>query len=304
MTIHEALRLGHTTLQSTLHYPEQAWKEAEILLAFVLNKERTWLVAHDEEKLSARQTKRFLSLIGRRAQHEPLAYLRGSVEFCGYPFEVNKHVLIPRIETEELVERASASIHQKNDVVVWDVGTGSGAISISIKKRFPHIKVITSDVSGRALTVAKRNADRLLSAERVTFLQGSLLSSTIKKELLSHEPKHLFVLANLPYLPHSDKEVLQKDVVAYEPASALFADEEGNALILKLAKQLAIFIKEHSLSLAAYFEFDPPQAKVLKDRIKKLFPKAMVTLHTDTCGRERFLQIDTVRNEPSPSDPA
>lgn len=292
MTVTQALQFGHTKLQPTISYPDQAWKETETLLAFVLDKERTWLVAHGEETLLKRQEKRFLSLIERRSQHEPIAYLIGSAEFCGQTFEVNKHVLIPRIETEELVERACTSIHQKNEVVVWDVGTGSGAISISIKKRFPHIQVIASDVSGRALCVAKRNADKLLSAEGFTFVRGSLLSSTVKKELLSHELKHLFVLANLPYLPHSDKEVLQKDVVAYEPASALFADEEGNALILKLAKQLAIFIKEYSLSLTAYFEFDPPQANVLKEKVQTLFPEATITIHPDMCGRERFLEIN------------
>lgn len=304
MTIQEALRFGHEKLQSVLPYPEQAWKEAEILLAFVLQQERVWLVAHGEETLLKRQEKRFSSLIARRTQHEPLAYLIGSAEFCGHMFEVNKYVLIPRIETEDLVEKAASGLGSRlhgNDkkkqslhAIVWDVGTGSGAIAVSVKHTFPTIHVIASDVSGRALAVAKKNAARLLSAEyQPIFIQGSLLTTSIKQAILTHGVKTLIVLANLPYLPHSDKDVLQKDVVAYEPSSALFADEEGNALILKLAKQLAKFIKEYSLSLTAYFEFDPPQADTLKEKVQTLFPKASVTIHQDACGRERFLEIRT-----------
>ncbi len=304
MTIQEALRFGHEKLHSTLPYPEQAWKEAEILLAFVLQQERVWLVAHGEETLLKRRQKRFISLIERRIQHEPLAYLIGSAEFCGHMFEVNKYVLIPRIETEELVEKAAAGLSfrlrgndkkkQDPQAIFWDVGTGSGVIATSIKDKFPMMPVIASDVSGRALAIAKKNATRLLLPEhQPTFIQGSLLTTSIKQTLLKHGAKTLIVLANLPYLPHSDKNVLQKDVVAYEPSFALFADEEGNALILKLAKQLAKFIKEYPLSLTAYFEFDPPQAKTLKEKMQRLFPEASVTIHRDACGRERFLFLNT-----------
>ncbi|MBP6945517.1 peptide chain release factor N(5)-glutamine methyltransferase [Patescibacteria group bacterium] len=305
MTIQEALRFGHEKLQSTLPYPEQAWKETETLLAFILLQERTWLVAHSEESLSTRQMERFFSLIERRAQHEPLAYLTGSGEFYGYLFHLNKYVLIPRVETEELIERASLQLTRLvqerekngagNDLLVWDVGTGSGAIAISIKNQFPTVDTIASDVSEEALVVAKKNAARFLAPEyQPIFIQGSLLTSDIKEIILDHKIKTLVVVANLPYLPHSDKEVLQKSVVAYEPSIALFADEEGNALILLLAEQLAAFIKEYSCSLMAYFEFDPPQANTLKEKVQALFPEASVTIHQDAYERERFLEVNTL----------
>ncbi len=306
MTIQEALRFGHETLQSTLPYPEQAWKEAETLLAFILLQERAWLVAHGEEDLSTRHMERFVTLIERRARHEPLAYLTGSGEFYGHMFQVNKYVLIPRIETEELVEKAASglsSLLRGNDkkeqdlpVIVWDVGTGSGAIAISLKNLFPTVVTIASDVSEEALVVAKKNASRFLAPEyQPIFIQGSLLTSSIKEIILNHKIKTLVVVANLPYLPHSDKEVLQKSVVAYEPSIALFADEEGNALILQLAEQLAIFIKEYSCSLMAYFEFDPPQAKTLKEKMQALFPEASVTIYQDAYERERFLFLKTCK---------
>ncbi len=304
MTIQEALRFGHEKLQSTLPYPEQAWKEAETLLAFILLQERTWLVAHGEESLSERHMERFTSLIERRARHEPLAYLTGSGEFYGHMFQLNKYVLIPRIETEDLIELATMTLtdlvqqrEQKgaeNDPLLWDVGTGSGAIAISLKNLFPTVATIASDVSNEALVVAKKNAARFLAPEyQPIFIQGSLLTSAIKEIILDHKIKTLVVVANLPYLPHSDKEVLQKSVVAYEPPIALFADEEGNALILQLAEQLATFIKEYSLSLMAYFEFDPPQATTLKEKMQELFPEASVTIHQDAYERERFLFLNT-----------
>lgn len=297
MTITEALRHGHGTLRSTLLYPEQAWKETETLLAFVLGQERPWLVAHGDETLLPPQEKRFFSLLERRVQHEPLAYLIGTAEFCGQVFEVNTDVLIPRIETEELVEHACTWLTQtqhREDVLVWDVGTGSGAIAVSIKQTLPMIDVIASDMSNEALVVAKKNASRFLAPEyQPIFIQGSLLTSSIKEIILDHKIKTLVVVANLPYLPHSDKEFLQKSVALYEPSIALFADEDGNALILELSEQLATFIKEYSCSLMAYFEFDPPQAKTLKEKMRALFPGASVTIHQDNCGRERFLEVSS-----------
>ncbi len=301
MTIQEALRAAHTHLERVSMYPELTWKEAEILLGFVLQKERIWLTAHSDQPLSQRQEQRFFSFVERRTKHEPIAYLLGSGEFCGMLFEVNKHTLIPRIETEELVERAAANMYSHSDkgsgtsppsIVVWDVGTGSGAIAVSIKKRLPNVTVIASDLSKRALRIAQKNATRLLSKDQQPiFFQGSLLTREIKEYLLSHRPSQLIILANLPYLPHSDKALLQKDVIAYEPSSALFADENGNALILQLMQQLSVFVTEYSVPMRAYFEFDPPQAHTLQEQARELFSNAVITTHKDTCGRARFLEV-------------
>ncbi len=291
MNLNQALRYAHERLVKTIIYPETTWKEAEVLLAFVLKKERTWLVAHGEETVSKRQEQAFLKLIERRVAHEPAAYITGSTEFCGQRFIVNKHVLIPRIETEEMVELAVRACTDK--MMVWDVGTGSGAIAISLKRRLPQAMVVASDTKARALNVAKQNTAALLAPDhQPIFFQGSLLTKAIKEYIICYQPEKLVILANLPYLPFSDRQVLQKDVVDYEPASALFAKENGNALILKLMGQLSKFVNKHSLSLKVYFEFDPPQVRVLEAKARQFFPKATIEVLKDECRRERFLQID------------
>jgi release factor glutamine methyltransferase len=195
-------------------YPELAWKEAETLLGFVLQKERTWLTAHSDQLLLPRQEQRFFSFVERRTKHEPIAYLLGLGEFCGMLFEVNKYTLIPRIETEELVERAAANMYSRSDknsgtsppsIVVWDVGTGSGAIAVSIKKRLPDVAVVASDLSKRALRIAQKMR---------RFYQISNRSSRARSD---SEIKNIFFPIDKPtyrpceyYLPHSDKALYKR----------------------------------------------------------------------------------------------
>ena len=155
MTIEQALLTGQRRLTSRV--PDtvadtvsgtQAWIEAEMLLSHVLGCERTWLIAHGDVQLSASQKKQFFKVIDRREQQEPLAYLLQWKEFCGLRFHVNRHVLIPRPETEEMVERVSLFLKQEESkTAILDVGTGSGAIGISVKHRFPDSMVIASDAA-------------------------------------------------------------------------------------------------------------------------------------------------------------
>jgi len=293
MTLKTALETAYTRL-AKLNLPiDTRWSEAEILLAHTLKRERTWLIAHGEDELPPSKEGAFFKLITRRETHEPIAYLTGTKEFRGLSFEVNKHSLIPRPETEEmidLVQQRFTNIDARS--LIWDVGTGSGAIAVSVKHRFSNAAVIASDMSRRALTLAQKNADRLLkNSHDIQFIQGSLLTKQIQKTILEKNPQTLVVLANLPYLPLSDKQVLAKDVVDFEPHQALFTQNEGNALIIKLLTQLRGFLTQHPLTWHGFFEFDPPQAHTLKKHAHELFPKAHLTIHTDTCGRERFLEI-------------
>lgn len=291
MTVEEALKKGQESLKKPGIDLDGAWLEAELLLAHALKRERTWLIAHKEEPLLPSKERGFLRLVERREQHEPIAYLLGQKEFCGLSFEVNRHVLIPRPETEGMIELIAGNTDDRT--TVWDVGTGSGAIVVSAKKALPHAKMIASDVSRRALSLAKENAVRLLGASHgIEFLQGSLLTRAIEQSIIDTNPAKLIILANLPYLPLSDIQTLEKDVVGFEPHQALFTEKDGNALIIKLLKQLARFLRQHPTSTRMVFEFDPPQAENLQALAKKVFPTAMIDVREDGCERERFLTID------------
>lgn len=295
MTIKEALQTAHERLKTLSAPVDVSRSEAEILLAHTLKRERTWLIAHSEELLTPSKEKAFFAFIARRAQHEPIAHLTSVKEFHGLTFQVNKHVLIPRPETEEMIDLVQRStINNQPSTLIWDVGTGSGVIAVSVNHLFPNIPVIASDVSKRALSLAEKNANRILSPHHdIQFIQGSLLTNRIKHIIQEQRPKRLIVLANLPYLPLSDRSILQKDVIDFEPHGALFTDKDGNALILKLLEQLRRFLKAHPIPVHAFFEFDPPQATTLNHEAKQQFPKANIQIHEDTCGRKRFLEIDT-----------
>lgn len=296
MTIKEARKAAHERL-AALHLPvDVSRSEAEILLAHTLKRDRTWLIAHPEEPLSPSKEKVFLTLVHRRRKHEPIAYLTGTKEFYGLTFHVNKHALIPRPETEEMIDLVQRlTTNDLRSTLIWDVGTGSGAIAISIKHLFPNTTVIASDISKRALSLAQKNAENLLSTEHgIQFVQGSLLTKQIKKIIHQQPPTQLIILANLPYLPFSDRSILQKDVVNFEPHTALFTEKDGNALIIKLLNQLRTFAKKHSIPVHAFFEFDPPQAATLKQEAALLFSGADIQIHEDTCGRKRFLEIGAV----------
>jgi release factor glutamine methyltransferase len=289
-TIEHALREQSAKLLKLLKNQKQAWFEAELLLAHVLKQSRTHLVTHSSEPLSSTRSRVFVHLINRRLKEEPIAYLLGHAPFCDQLFLVDKRVLIPRPETEWLVERSQEILSQEPNALVWDVGTGSGAIALSIKQTIPHTQVIASDISSGALTVARKNAKHLKITD-ISFFQGSLLNEKIKKYLSRSNASVLLVIANLPYLPQSDKQTMTKQVVKYEPASALFAADHGSQLIKQLLQQLNIFQKSYQRALRILIELDPPQAIHLRSFSKKLFPNVEVTIRLDFNQKKRFLEL-------------
>jgi release factor glutamine methyltransferase len=290
MTIREVLPRSAKQIEKAAGSWQLAWAEAELLLATVLKKDRVWLVAHNETSLTLSQKKALDRLIKRRAKHEPIAYLTGSKSFYGRDFAVTKHVLVPRPETEELVEHVLLSTPTPE--LIWDVGTGSGAIAVTLKAECPKATVFASDVDARALAIAKRNTKTILKkSSAIHFFKGSLLTPQIEKAILKQKPKHLTIVANLPYLPLSDKKVLAKDVVSFEPSKALFTKDEGLFLIQELLRQLAVWLKKENIAASIWCEFDPPQSKVLKHFAQQLFPAATVAIHQDGCGRDRILVI-------------
>lgn len=207
---------------------ESARLDALILLEDELRHDLSWILAHDETVLSEKQLHSLEQELKQRTAHIPLAYIRGFIEFYGREFIVNPHILIPRPETEEMIEMfkgLNLPTPDNGPIEIADIGTGSGCIGITIKKEFPDLSVHLYDIDESALAVA--NSNGRLHKVRLHYYQGNLLAS---KMSISYSA----ILANLPYVAHS--ATISPDATA-EPKLALFADDDGYALIEELIPQ-------------------------------------------------------------------
>ena len=218
---------------------------AELLLLHVAGRDRTWLYAHPEDELTAEQEERFLSLIARRAMGEPTQYLTGKQEFWGLEFEVTPDVLIPRPETEHVIEVALDRLALREiragrkqtlsgyGLHVADIGTGSGCIAVALAKDLPGTKFIATDISPAALSVARRNAERHNFADRIEFVCANVL------EELAAETRFDLIASNPPYIGRREGPTLQREVRDHEPEVALYGGEEGYELYAALVTQSA-----------------------------------------------------------------
>jgi release factor glutamine methyltransferase len=217
-------------LQSTTAYFKKRGIEsprlnAEHLLAHVLKLKRIELYLEFERPLAETELAPLRELVRRRGLGEPLQHLLGTVEFAGRVFLCDKRALVPRPETEELVERVIHSTMSHPPSTVLDVGTGSGVIALTLAAQFPNAEVQAVDISDDALALARENAARLDLQQRVRFAKGSLLEGI--------ESTFDLVVANLPYVPTTDRPTLSREVL-HDPESAVFAGERGDELIREL----------------------------------------------------------------------
>lgn len=202
--------------------------EAEILLCYSLNKSRTYLFAHPEELLSPKQLETYQNLMTKRAEGIPIAYIIGEREFWSLNLKVNQHTLIPRHETERLVELALEHIHNHSETCILELGTGSGAIALALGKERPHWKIIACDLSEEALNIAKENA-RNHQINNVHFYQSDWFSKIPQR-------KYHAIIANPPYISEHDPH-LQEGDLRYEPRNALVSSQEGLADLQYIIKQ-------------------------------------------------------------------
>ena len=230
--------------------PQTAALDADVLLAFVLGVEKEQLLAHPERALATEAGARFDVLVERRRTGEPVAYLRGFKEFYGLRFGVDPRVLIPRPETETLVEEARRVIAGRALTIV-DVGTGSGAIACAIAASEPGVRLIATDVSADALVVASANARSLGVSDRVELRKGELLAPVAERVEI--------VCANLPYLREDALAHLaaERTSLAFEPRAAVVAGRDGLDLIRRAVLDLPRVLASGGVAL---FECDPPQA--------------------------------------------
>ena len=220
--------LQSTTAYFTKHKIENPRLNAEHLIAHVLKMSRLELYLEFETKLNETELAQLRELVKRRAQGEPLQHLLGTVEFCGQTFLCDKRALVPRPETEELVEMLKAESGRRKPERIVDVGTGSGVIALSLANQFPEAKVFAVDISADALALARENAARLGLSERVEFRKGDLLENFPERFDL--------IVANLPYVSMQDRQSLAREVL-HDPEVALFAGEKGDELVRKLIEQ-------------------------------------------------------------------
>ena len=224
-------------LQSTTDYfkkrgIESARLNAEHLLAHALKRKRIELYLEFERELIEDELAPLRELVRRRGHGEPLQHLLGTVEFAGHTFLCDKRALVPRPETEHLVELLQSKITNRK-LKILDVGTGSGVIALSLAAKFPEATVIATDISEDALNLARENAERLGLTSRVEFLQGDLLTYV----------NHVYdlLVANLPYVAAGEGPTLSREV-AHDPAVALFGGERGDEMIRKLIESAPSYL--------------------------------------------------------------
>jgi release factor glutamine methyltransferase len=225
--LHERLAEARSTLVQAGIASEDATLDAEVLARHVLDCDRATLLTRSHDPLPSAFDRLFQALVARRANREPLAYIVGHREFWGLDFDVTPAVLIPRPETELIVEEALTVLPARDAARhIVDVGTGSGCLAVTLAVEFPAARVMATDTSHEALAIAYRNADRHNVLGRIAFLHADLLQHVAG-------PADLIV-SNPPYVPEGDRPALQPEVAQYEPPAALYAGADGLEVIRRL----------------------------------------------------------------------
>jgi release factor glutamine methyltransferase len=285
---------------------------AELLLLHVLDRNRTWLYAHPEEILSESAAQHFSDLIARRAAGEPTQYLTGKQEFWGLDFEVTPDVLIPRPETEHVIEVAldrialrerRAGRPQKSigeGLQIADIGTGSGCIAIALAKELPSAHFVATDISPAALAIAQRNAKHHCVADLIRFLESNLLepgplgARPVGAQYIEPQP-HLqtenssspfdLIASNPPYIGRREADSLPREVRDHEPHSALFGGEEGYELYANLIAQVAKHLKPEGILVLELGHNSLPAVQPLLDSP----PWTRVGVTNDLAGTPRII---------------
>ena len=258
--------------------------EAELLLGYVLGMSKTQIYTEPERSLTSVETEHLRHLVRRRLDHEPAAYILGHCEFYGIDFYIDCHTFIPRPETELLVEKAvelaQRISHRGEQITIADIGTGCGAIAISLALALPKAKIYATDVSAAALQVAEINCRRHGVNSQVKLLQGNLLESL-------PQPVDMIV-ANLPYIRNCEFGDLSPEIRDYEPTMALAGGEDGLDRIKQILEQMP-----GKLSYGACFllEIGQGQGEMVTSLIKSYFPEVSIELISDLGGIERVVKV-------------
>ena len=253
--------------------------DAEVLLSHCLRKDRSFFYAHPETQLTEEEIQRFQESISRRLGGEPIAYIVGQKEFWSLPFEVNNHVLIPRPETELLIETILRIYAAKDsgNLMILEIGTGSGVISVALASELKNAHIVATDISFEALSVAARNARKNGVEHRISFLRGSLFETVSEKFDI--------IVTNPPYVPEGEFNLLPWGIRGFEPKLALIAGMEGIAFHKDIIRQGAYYLRERG---RLFVEMGADQ----KERIIELFKESF--LYEDVAFIRDYVGLDRV----------
>ncbi len=260
-------------------------EEIENFIFFSMNEylgfTRRHLQLKANQSLGEKETERFKTILSQLKNHKPIQYILGHTEFYGLKIRLNEHVLIPRPETEELVEEILQAIDGKSELNILDIGTGSGCIAIALKKHLPEANISAIDISDEALLIAKTNA--ILNHTKINFLQGDILNTESGKQ----NPKYRIdiIVSNPPYVRISEKEKMSKNVLDYEPHIALFVEDKNPLLFYNSIADFAL--KNLSANGKLYFEIN----EALGSDVKKLLEEKgfkNVEVKKDMSGKDRI----------------
>ncbi len=280
-----------STITRLLPFSDTPQLDAQVLLAHIFEKSRTWLLAHTGSAPDVKRAARLEKLVRRLERGEPLPYVLGHWEFFGLDFDITRDVLIPRPETELLVERAIAwmqlsatSSPNGGGRMVADIGTGSGCIAVSLAKNLPDIHVLATDISPAALKIARRNAKRFHVLSQIDFLTCDILPQHVR----SHASARHFDLlcANLPYIPTAKLQGLP--IYTREPTLALDGGPDGLAPFRKLFSLVPEWMAAGSRIL---LEVESTRGAAVLSLAYDAFTAASFHLHQDLAGRDRLLEI-------------
>ncbi|MDO8463388.1 MAG: peptide chain release factor N(5)-glutamine methyltransferase [bacterium] len=269
---------------------EHMIRKRQDLLAHVLRRDQTWVLTHPDTPLTAAQQRDYDALIARLDAGEPLAYLLGEQWFYGRPFTVTRDTLIPRPETEQLITLA---LERADSDQFVDVGTGSGAIAVTIAAEIADARVLAIDISPAALAVARANATRHRVTERMTFVAGNLLAPLAAAPDDLDRTAPLTIIANLPYGTTDEWPTLSSSITHYEPRIAIDGGPDG------LDPYRAFFAQLHELAVGrsapctALLEIDPRRRDVLAALVARTLPHWQASWHRDLAGHWRVLELHT-----------
>jgi release factor glutamine methyltransferase len=273
----------------------EARREAGSLLAHVIERDRTFILAHADDPISERQLERFREVVASRGTGKPLQYITGHQEFYGLDFEVNGHVLIPRPETELLVETAlSLLADAKAPLLICDVGSGSGCIVITLlhelqqRRDQPEVRAVAIDISEAALEVAKRNAARHSVSDRISFIVSDGFAALDRNDYVNRRELFDIVVSNPPYVRSDAIAGLQREVRDFEPRLALEAGADGLSVIARLLGEAAGFLKPNGHFL---FEIGFDQHEAVERLIDPAVWKQLA-IHPDLQGIPRTVVLE------------
>lgn len=287
MTVAQALAAGRARLRKAAdNLPalgDSIRADAQRLFGEAAGRDSGWLLAHADAPVDAGAYRRYEGLIERRSAGVPLAYVLGRAGFYGREFIVDERVLVPRPETEHLVEAALADLRgrKRGTGRIADIGTGSGAIAVTLACELAGARIVGTDASAPALAVANQNARRLGVAARCRFIAGDLAAP------LAAAGPFDCIVANLPYVPTGAVPQVPNPV-GYEPRLAVDGGRDGLDLYRRLLAQLPALL---AAGAGCFFEAAPPTIELLAELCERAFPAALVAVGEDYAGLERFVAI-------------